>query len=88
MRSTKKTYVTENLPIPHPKHNCRNRAADWEEDGVKRGMMPNPMPIPHIFEMIEIIPTSRTTNNSGRRVLTGGPDVRDSQARSNDISHG
>ena len=25
-RGTKRTYVTGNLPIPHPKHNCRNRA--------------------------------------------------------------
>ena len=25
---TKRTYVTENLPIPHPKHNCRNRALE------------------------------------------------------------
>ena len=27
-RSTKRTYVTKNLPIPHPKHNCRNRARE------------------------------------------------------------
>ena len=33
------------------------------------------MPISHVFEINEIIPTSRTTDNSGRRVLTGGPDV-------------
>ena len=26
MRGTKRTYVTENLPIPHPNHNCCNRA--------------------------------------------------------------
>ena len=25
-RGTKTTHVTGNLPIPHPKHNCRNRA--------------------------------------------------------------
>ena len=25
-RGTKRAYVTGNLPIPHPKHNCRNRA--------------------------------------------------------------
>ena len=50
--------------------------------------MLNLMPIPHAVEMNEIIPMSRTTDNSGRRVLTGGPDVRDSQATSNDISHG
>ena len=31
---------------------------------------------------------SRMTDESGRRMLTGGPDVRDSQARGNDISHG
>ena len=30
------------------------------------------MPIPHVFEMNEIIPTSRTTDESGRHVLTGG----------------
>ena len=42
----------------------------------------------HVFEMNEIIPTGRTTDNSGRRVLTGGLDVRDSRAGSNDISHG
>ena len=61
---------------------------DWEEDTVKRGMMLNLMPVPHVFEMNEIIPTSRITDNSGRRVLTGGPDVCDSQARSNNTSHG
>ena len=32
-----------------------------------------------------IFPTSRTTDDSGRHMLT---DVRDSQAGSNDISHG
>ena len=48
----------------------------------------NLMPIPHVFEMNKIIPTSRTTDNSGRRVLTSVPDVHDSQARSNNISHG
>ena len=46
------------------------------------------MPIPHVVQMNEIFPASRTTNDSGKRLLTGGPDVRDSQARSNDISHG
>ena len=25
---TKRTYVTGNLPIPHPKHNCRGRALE------------------------------------------------------------
>ena len=24
----KRMYVTENLPIPHPNHNCRNRALE------------------------------------------------------------
>ena len=61
---------------------------DWEEDTVKRGMMLNLMPILDVFEMKETIPTSRTSEYSGRRVLTGGPDVCGSQARSNDISHG
>ena len=51
-------------------------------------MMLNLMPIPHVFQMNEIIPTSRTTDNSGRRLLTGGSDVPHSQARSNNISHG
>ena len=46
---------------------------DWEEDMVKRGIMLNLMPIPHVFEMSEIIPLSRTTDNSGGRMLTGGP---------------
>ena len=55
---------------------------------VKRGMMLNLMPIPHVLQMKEIFPTSRTTDDSGRRMLTSGPDVRDSQARGNDISHG
>ena len=48
-------------------------------------MMLNLMPIPHVFQMNDIIPMSRTTNNSGRHLLTTGADVRDSQARSNDI---
>ena len=43
------------------------------------------LPIPHVLQMNEIFPTSRTTDYSGMRLLTGGPDVRDSQARSNDI---
>ena len=43
------------------------------------------MPIPHVFQMNEIIPT---TDNSGRRLLTGGPNVRDNQAKNNDINHG
>ena len=42
----------------------------------------------HVFEMNEIIPTGRIPDNSGKHVLTGGLDVRDSQAGSNDISHG
>ena len=50
--------------------------------------MLNLMPIPHVFEMNEIAPTSRTTENSGRRLLTGRPDACDNQATSNDISHG
>ena len=33
-------------------------------------------------------PRVRTSDNRGRRLLTGGPDVRDSEARSNDTSHG
>ena len=45
------------------------------------------MPIP-VLQMNEIFPMSRTTNNSGRRLLTGGPAVRDSQGRRTDISHG
>ena len=28
MRGTKRTYVTENLPTPDPKHNCLNRALE------------------------------------------------------------
>ena len=50
--------------------------------------MLKPVPIPHVLHMNEIVSTSRTTDNSGRRLLTGGPDVRDSQAGSNDIRHG
>ena len=48
--------------------------------------MLNLMPIPHVLQMNEIFPTSRTTDDSGRRMLTGGPDVCDSQARGNDIA--
>ena len=59
---------------------------DWEEDGVKRGMMLNLMPIPHVLEMNEIIPT-RKTDNSGMHALTSGPDVRDIQAKSNNFRH-
>ena len=33
---------------------------DWEENTVKGGMMLNPMPIPHAFQLNEIIVTSRT----------------------------
>ena len=40
--------------------------------------MLNLMPIPHVLQMNEIIPMSRTPDTSGRH----------SQARSNDISHG
>ena len=47
--------------------------------------MLNLMPIPHVLQMKEIFSTiqSRITNDSGKRMLTGGPDVRDSQARGN-----
>ena len=48
-------------------------------------MMLNLMPIPHVLQMNEVFPTSRTTDDSGRRMLTGGPGVRDSQARGNNI---
>ena len=51
MHSTKRTCLTENLPIPHPKHNCRS----------KMGMMLNVMPITYVFEMNKIIVTSRTS---------------------------
>ena len=51
-------------------------AADcWEEYMVKRGVMLRLMPIPHVFQMNEIFPTSRTTDNSGSCVLNCGPDV-------------
>ena len=56
-------------------------AADWEEYMVKRGMMLNLMPIPHVLQMNEIFPTSRTTDDSGRCMVTGGADVCDSQAK-------
>ena len=49
---------------PLPKLMAMGRAADWEEDTVKSGMMLNLMPIPYVFEMNEIIPTRRTTDNS------------------------
>ena len=48
---------------------------------LKRGMMLNLMAIPHALQMNEIFPTSRTTDDSGRCMLTGGPDVCGSQAR-------
>ena len=87
--------LTISPSLPHPLPLCLSStcsplpspAADWEEDTVKRGVMLNLMPIPHVFEMNEIIPMSRMTDNSGRRMLTSGPDVRDSQSRSNGISH-
>ena len=44
---------------------------------VNRGMMLNLMPIPRV---LQIFPTSRMTDDSGRRMVTGGPDVCDSQA--------
>ena len=70
---TKRTYVTENLPIPHPKHNCCNRALEHNVQANFSNFWRSSLPI---------IPTSRTTDNGGRRLLTSGPDVRDSQARS------
>ena len=47
---------------------------------IKKSMMLNLMLIPYVLQMNEIIPTSRTTDDSCRRMLTSGPDVRDSQA--------
>ena len=61
---------------------------DWEECTVKRGWMLKLVPIPHVLQMNDIFPTSRTTDNSGARLLTGAPDVRDSEGRRNHISHG
>ena len=33
------------------------------------------MPIPHVLQMNEIFPMSRTTDNSGRRMITSGLNV-------------
>ena len=55
---------------------------------MKRGMMLKLMPIPHVLQMNEVIPTSRRTNNGGRRMLTAGSDVRDAQASNSKFIHG
>ena len=48
--------------------------------------MLNLMPTPHVLQMNEIFPTIRSTDDSGRRMITGGRDVRGSQVGGNDIS--
>ena len=93
MRSTERTSVTENLPIPHPKHNCRNRALEQNVQANFSKFWRSSLPIRGIgscgIEALSgLAPHLATTDYSGRRLLTGGPDVQDSQAGSNDLRHG
>ena len=46
------------------------------------------MPIPCVRQMNEVIPTRRRTNNGGRRMLTSGSDVCDTQASDSNFLHG
>ena len=45
------------------------------------------MLVPHVLHLKEIIPTSRSTNNCGGHMFTGGPDVRNSHASNSNINH-
>ena len=50
-RSTKRIYVTENLPIPHPKHSCRNRALEHSVQAVLSKFWRSSLPIRGIRSM-------------------------------------
>ena len=46
------------------------------------------MPILHVLHVKETIPTSRRTKDCGGHMFTCGLDIRNSHARSGNISHG
>ena len=68
------------------------RGYEWgrarEEHVIKSGIVLNPLHIPHVLQVDVVVPMTRGTNNSGRHMFPSAPNVRDSHARHNIVSHG
>ena len=83
----KNVFVTENLPIPHPKHKCCNRALEHNVQANFSKFWWSSLPIRGIRSCgIEALSNLAPHLEQLHVLLTGGRDVPDSQARSNDIT--